>query len=71
MELKALTIDFWNTLYDSSNGMERNHFRQEALLKEAEKLNKQITIEDLQKAIQASWGNFEKYWKELHHAEKQ
>ncbi len=63
MEIKVITIDFWNTLFDSSNGKLRNTYRQEALLKEIARLGKTVDMSDLKDAMQASWEFFDHIWK--------
>ena len=63
MSIKVITIDFWNTLFDSSFGTERNAFRQQALLSEIEKLNKNISDEEFAVALKASWKYFDTIWK--------
>jgi FMN phosphatase YigB (HAD superfamily) len=53
MKLKLVTIDFWNTLYDSSNGTNRNAARQRALINEIDKYDRLVKQEEFEKAMQA------------------
>lgn len=62
MKLKVITIDFWNTLFDSSNGTRRNALRQHVLLEEIGRHGSSITEEQYTVALQASWDFFNKIW---------
>lgn len=62
MQIKLITIDFWNTLFDSSNGIKRNSVRQHTFAEEISKLNVQISSEQFQEAVQASWEFFNNIW---------
>ena len=64
MALKVITFDFWNTIFDSSNGSQRNELRLNAVRSEALKLGKQIDRIQIDNAINASWGFFVQQWKE-------
>lgn len=64
MSLKVITIDYWNTLFDSSNGIERNKLRNEAIKSTLIQLNPNITENDIKDAIYAAWGHFNKIWTE-------
>lgn len=62
MKIKAVTIDFWNTLFDSSNGFNRNAARQHVFAHEIANLNINISKDEFQWAIQASWEFFNNIW---------
>lgn len=62
MKLQLITIDFWNTLFDSSNGVKRNSVRQHVFVGEILKLDVKVSQEDFQKSIQASWEYFNNIW---------
>jgi putative hydrolase of the HAD superfamily len=64
MAIKLITIDFWNTLFDSSNGEERNKFRQRALIKEIDTYGIIIKGDEFNRAMTETWGFFNKVWKE-------
>lgn len=66
MKIKLITIDFWNTLFDSENGFARNQFRLNSLKSEIEHLGYQITEEKFNPAIEASWGYFHNIWRNEH-----
>ena len=60
--IKVITIDFWNTLFDSSNGVKRNSARQHVLYEEISKYNVEVSNEDYDKALKASWEYFNNIW---------
>ncbi|MFA5511753.1 MAG: HAD family hydrolase [Candidatus Kapaibacterium sp.] len=62
MKVRAITVDFWNTLFDSSNGFKRNAVRQHVFAEEIAKLDVKINQEDFQKAVSASWEYFNSIW---------
>jgi len=62
MKLKLITVDFWNTLFDSSNGINRNSARQHVFAGEIAKLDVKVSQEEFQNAIQASWEFFNNIW---------
>ncbi len=62
MKLKVITIDFWNTLFDSSNGINRNKLRKLAILKEIEQYQIEFTDEIFDKALKESWEFFNNIW---------
>lgn len=66
MKIKLITIDFWNTLFDSENGFARNQFRLNSLKSEIETLGYSISEEEFNPAIQASWGYFHNIWRNEH-----
>lgn len=64
MPLKVITIDFWNTLFDSSNGFERNKIRLNAFNNGIKTLGLDLGENHFNEAIQASWQFFNRNWKE-------
>jgi HAD superfamily hydrolase (TIGR01549 family) len=62
MALKLITIDFWNTLFDSSNGKQRNEMRQHVLLSEIKKFNRTISEVEFNEALKESWNYFNTIW---------
>ena len=60
--LKVITIDFWNTIFDSSSGNERNKYRLNALITETDKLGIFIRQEELEPAMKSSWEYFNHIW---------
>ncbi|MGE5481050.1 MAG: HAD family hydrolase [Chloroflexota bacterium] len=62
MKLKAITIDFWNTLFDSTGGAGRNELRYRALLAEIEAAGPAVAPELFDEAVRASWGYFNNIW---------
>ncbi len=62
MPLKVITIDFWNTLFDSSNGQERNKIRNEAIYRAIAEAELTITEKQIKGAISASWAHFNDKW---------
>jgi len=61
-DLKLITIDFWNTLFDSINHDKRYKFRNSVLVEEATKLGIEIEENKLESAIKESWAFFEDNW---------
>ncbi len=62
--IKVITIDFWNTLFDSSGGNERNALRQKTLLNEINNYGRNFSPEEFDKALRASWEYFNKIWRQ-------
>lgn len=62
MNLKVITIDFWNTLFDSANAEKRNSLRINTFLKVTDKLDYYIKYDEIEKTIAASWEYFNKMW---------
>ncbi|NOZ47164.1 MAG: HAD family hydrolase [Chlorobi bacterium] len=62
MNLKVITIDFWNTLFDSGNAEKRNNLRITTFLNETDKLGFYIKYGEIEKTIKASWEYFNKLW---------
>jgi putative hydrolase of the HAD superfamily len=63
MSLELITIDFWNTLFDASNGNDRNAYRVSEMKNEIARLG--ITIDDAkyQSVMEESWEYFNDIWK--------
>jgi putative hydrolase of the HAD superfamily len=62
MAIKAITIDFWNTLFDSSNGEKRNAVRMITVVEEVKKHNSEISDELFDASLKKTWENFNKIW---------
>jgi putative hydrolase of the HAD superfamily len=62
MSIDVITIDFWNTLFDSSNGSERNAYRINILKENLKLIGKESSQDELAEAIRASWEYFNKIW---------
>lgn len=65
-DLKVITIDFWNTLFDSINHEKRYKYRNDILLEETNKLGIKVEYSDLEIAIKESWSFFEENWIKKH-----
>ena len=63
MALKVITFDFWNTIFDSSGGIERNSYRIIAIKEEFSRLGADLKPENYQAAMKASWEYFNSIWK--------
>jgi putative hydrolase of the HAD superfamily len=62
MALSLLTIDFWNTLFDSSNGKNRNAARFTIIDQWLKKLGKEKSSVEIEQALQAGWDYFNRAW---------
>jgi len=62
MAIKVITIDFWNTLFDSKNGYERNQYRNRILKDHFEELGFSFSDEDYNNAMKDSWEYFSEIW---------
>jgi len=62
-KIKVITIDFWNTLFDSSNGIERNEHRIKKLKSAFESIGFEISDADYEKAMQQAWEYFNNIWR--------
>lgn len=62
MSFKLITIDFWNTIFDSSSGLERNKYRLRALIEETDKLGFFIKQDELDTSMKSSWEYFNHVW---------
>jgi putative hydrolase of the HAD superfamily len=63
MKLQAITIDFWNTLYDSSGGDGRNADRYETILRNAVRIGASIEADALKAAQKDAWEHFNVVWR--------
>lgn len=61
-DLQVITIDFWNTLFDSVNHENRYKYRNDIFIEETSKLGFNINEFDLDNAIKESWAYFEDHW---------
>lgn len=66
MEIKAITIDFWNTIFDSSNGRARNSYRQRVLVNQIDVFGINVMQDQYEKAMSATWKYFEEHWEKNH-----
>ncbi|MCS6808881.1 MAG: HAD family hydrolase [Bacteroidota bacterium] len=66
MPIRAITIDFWNTLYDSQGGEHRNRDRYITVMTNARRLGYDITAEQLKTAQQSAWEHFKDVWRTEH-----
>ncbi len=64
--IKVVTIDFWNTIFDSSNGNLRNKYRQRVLIQTIDQHNVTIKEEEFNDAMKASWEYFNNIWRNEH-----
>ena len=62
MSIKVVTIDFWNTLFNSDNGVERNQYRNMLLKENFEEMGYHFTDEQYKKAMLDSWEYFNNIW---------
>ncbi len=62
--IEVITIDFWDTLFDSSNGLSRNASRQHVLLEEISKYGMKLSDNDYENALKSSWEFFNNIWVE-------
>jgi len=63
MSIKVVTIDFWNTLFDSSNGNERNLYRISEMKNEISRLGIFIPEEKYTEILKESWEYFNNIWR--------
>ncbi len=63
MAIKAVTIDFWNTLFDSSNGDIRREARRQALRREVERLGHAPDDELLGRCYNETTEYFNSVWR--------
>ncbi len=62
MPIKAVTVDFWNTLFDSSGGLDRNNARLTTLLKVCDEMGYFVKTKEIERALEASWKYFNDVW---------
>lgn len=63
MAIKVITVDFWNTLLDSTKGRERNAYRLSVLKNELNALGVEFTDDQYTGALKSSWEYFNNIWK--------
>lgn len=61
-KLKVITIDFWNTLFDSQDGAIRNDSRLKVLFDTLKDIGFDFDIAKLNKIIQNSWKYYSEIW---------
>ncbi len=66
MPITTVTIDFWNTLFDSSNGIGRNNARQRSLIQTIDRHGITIMGDEYQAAVEAAWAMFHEVWNKEH-----
>lgn len=59
--IKVITFDFWNTIFDSSNGRERNSVRKNTIIEEIQKLNPELEF-DVDTLLKSAWEYFNHNW---------
>lgn len=64
--IKVITIDFWNTIFDSSNGTLRNKYRQQVLIQTIDQHGVLIKEDEFNEAMRASWEYFNTIWRNDH-----
>ncbi len=62
MAIKAITIDFWNTLYNSANGQARARDRAVVIRSELTRLGVAATDQELEQAQARAWEHFNRVW---------
>jgi putative hydrolase of the HAD superfamily len=66
MPINVVTIDFWNTLFDSANGIPRNQARRDALLAAIRDAGHQCADERFDAAYKGIWEYFDHHWLNNH-----
>lgn len=64
MPIQAITIDFWNTLYDSQGGDGRDKDRFTAIMHNAARLGHTLEPSALKAAQKRAWEHFNNVWRE-------
>ncbi|HVZ40210.1 MAG TPA: HAD family hydrolase [Candidatus Kapabacteria bacterium] len=64
--MAVVTIDFWNTLFDSSGGVVRNDARRAVLMAAAADAGYNASFEQLEEAYRSIWAYFDVQWLEHH-----
>ena len=62
MAIKVVTIDFWNTIFDSSNGQKRNIVRNQEIRRALKKIGFEPTDQEINEAVRAGWNHFNSLW---------
>jgi len=60
--IQAVTIDFWNTIVDSSNGSERRRVRNAAVRDVYRHMGRPWNEDEVHDALRISYETFEKHW---------
>jgi putative hydrolase of the HAD superfamily len=64
MPIQAITIDFWNTLYDSQGGEGRDKDRFTTVMQNAARLGHSLEASNLKAAQKRAWEHFNIVWRE-------
>jgi putative hydrolase of the HAD superfamily len=64
--INVVTIDFWNTLFDSANGVPRNAARRDALLQAIRDAGHLCNDEQFDSAYKGIWEYFDDHWLNRH-----
>ncbi len=64
MPLTTLTVDFWNTLYDATNGPPRRAARMDAFIGAARAAGYACTADDYDTVHRGLWAYFDHHWLE-------
>ena len=59
--IKVITFDFWNTIFDSSNGRERNDVRRKSIIEAIAKIDNKLEF-DIDGLLQSAWEYFNHNW---------
>lgn len=62
MPITVVTIDFWNTLFDSTGGNPRNEARQQALRDAIQNAGLTCSEDQLDRAYRGIWDYFDHHW---------
>lgn len=66
MSVQLITIDFWNTLFDSSKSSERSYDRYLIINNELQRLGEQRSKEQIAEAQSYAWNYFSQCWEQEH-----
>ncbi len=66
MAIQVVTIDFWNTLFTTANGEQREQHRLAVIRSHAERLGARVSDDILRAAQAATWQEFKRIWKREH-----
>jgi len=64
--LKAVTFDFWNTLFVDTRGREREERRSAILRTAIDEAGLEASDRAIAESLQASWDHFERVWRSEH-----
>jgi putative hydrolase of the HAD superfamily len=62
--IRVITIDFWNTLFDSSNDRAREQQRESAIMEQIRLLGQDVPREKVNASLKSAWKFFDKEWLE-------